>query len=81
MVGNAVGRHLAHRQAEQLAAPQWREHSMVRTVVTDQRLWCHVRDGRWLNFDYAAVVEAVPDVRQWWLDLFFQNSEHDRDIG
>lgn len=75
MVGNVISRHHARRRAEQLAAPQWREHSMVRTVVTDQRLWCHVRDGRWLNFDYDAIVEAVPDVRKWWIDLFFQNSE------
>lgn len=75
MVGNAVNRRRTRRNAERLAAPQWREHSMVRTVVTDQRLWCHVVDGRWLNFDYSAAVEVVPDVRQWHGDLFFQNSE------
>jgi len=60
LAANAVGNSMARNRAEQLAAPQWREHCAARTVVTDRRTLCFAA-GRWLSFDHDSVVEFTAD--------------------
>ncbi len=60
LAANAVGNSIAKSRAEQRSAPQWREHSPSRTVVTETRTLCFAA-GRWLSFDHDAVVEFTAD--------------------
>lgn len=47
-------------RAEREASPQWRDHTLARTVLTNQRVMCLVH-GQWLLFDHDAVVEFTAD--------------------
>jgi hypothetical protein len=53
-LGTVVQQARLRRKARRLAAPQWRYYPMVRTVVTNHRLWCQV-DGEWLRFDFDTI--------------------------
>ena len=57
----AVGNSMARNRAAAQAAPQWREHCLARTVVTNVRTRCLV-NGQWIGFDHAAVVEFTADL-------------------
>jgi hypothetical protein len=60
MLAGAAANAADRRRAEILAAPQWREHSVVRTVLTQRSTWCSVQ-GRWLSFEHDAIVEYGVD--------------------
>jgi hypothetical protein len=56
----AVGRARAEDRARAWAAPQWREHRLVRVVVTATATWCCV-EGQWICFPHDAVLEYYVD--------------------
>lgn len=68
-LGNAARRNRARQQA----VAQWREWQRTRVLATDQRLICHAA-GRWLSFDYAAVIAFHPDPRAYQMVLEFPDT-------
>lgn len=70
--GSAVARRRARRDAEALAAPQWRPLGPLRILATDQRLlvW---HDGTWASVWYHAILELRPDIEVGRLDMTFEN--------
>jgi len=74
LAANAVGNSMARNRAAAMAAPQWREHCLARTVVTDRRTMCFTGQ-QWLSFDHDAVVEFTADPPQGVCFLNFSSSE------
>jgi len=70
--GNTAARRRARREAEALAAPQWRLLGALRTLATDRRLlvW---HDGAWASVWYHAIREFRPDLEAARLDMTFDN--------
>jgi hypothetical protein len=67
-----VARRRARREAEALAAPQWRPLGAVRILATDRRLlvW---HDSAWASVWYDAIRELRPDLETGRLDMTFEN--------
>ncbi|MET1076175.1 MAG: hypothetical protein ABWY11_26260 [Umezawaea sp.] len=74
LAANAVGNSVARNRAEAMAAPQWREHCLARTVVTDRRTLCFTGQ-QWLAFDHDAVVEFTADPPRGVCFLNFSGAE------
>lgn len=72
VAGTAAARRRARREAEVLAAPQWRPLGTLRILATDRRLlvW---HDGVWASVWYHAIREFRPDLEAGRLDLTFDN--------
>ncbi len=70
--GSAAARRRARREAEGLAAPQWRPLGALRILATDRRLlvW---HEGAWASVWYHAIREFRPDLEAARLDLTFDN--------
>lgn len=70
--GSAAARRRARREAEVLAAPQWRPLGKLRILATDRRLlvW---NEGAWASVWYHAVREVRPDLAAARLDLTFDD--------
>lgn len=70
--GSAVARRRARREAEALAAPQWRSLGALRILATDRRLlvW---HEGAWASVWYDAIRELHPDLEVGRLDMTFEN--------
>lgn len=70
--GSAVARRRARREAEALAAPQWRPLGALRILATDRRLlvW---HEGAWASVWYNAIRELRPDLEAGRLDMTFEN--------
>lgn len=70
--GSAVARRRARREAEALAAPQWRPLGALRLLATDRRLlvW---HEGSWAPVWYDAIRELHPDLEVGRLDMTFDN--------
>lgn len=70
--GSATARRRARREAEVLAAPQWRPLGTLRILATDRRLlvW---HEGAWASVWYHAVREFHPDLEAARLDLTFDD--------
>jgi hypothetical protein len=66
----AAGRRRAHREAEALAAPQWRSLGALRILATDRRLLVWY-DGAWASVWYDAIRELRPALEIGRLDLTF----------
>lgn len=64
----------ARKDAEALAAAQWRELQYSPVLVTDRRLVIHA-NGRWLSFYYGAVTAVYPEVDQFTLVVDFEGAE------
>lgn len=71
-VGSAVARRRARRDAEALAAPQWRPLGALRILATDRRLlvW---HECAWASVWYDAIRELRPDLEAGRLDLTFED--------
>lgn len=69
---SAVARRRARREAEALAAPQWRPLGALRSLATDRRLlvW---HEGAWASVWYDAIRELHPDLEAARLDMTFDN--------
>jgi len=69
--GSAVARRRARREAEALAAAQWRPLGPLRILATDRRLlvW---HEGAWASVWYHAMRELRPDLDADRLDLTFE---------
>lgn len=69
---SAVARGRARREAEALAAPQWRPLGPLRVLATDRRLlvW---HEEAWASVWYNAIRELRPDLEVWRLDMTFEN--------
>jgi len=70
--GSAVARRRARREAETLAAPQWRPLGALRILVTDRRLlvW---HKSEWASVWYGVIREFRPDLAAGRLDLTFES--------
>lgn len=70
--GTAAARRRARREAEALAAPQWRHLGTLRILATDRRLlvW---HDCAWASVWYNAIRELRPDLEAGRLELTFEN--------
>jgi hypothetical protein len=70
--GSAAARRRARREAEVLAAPQWRPLGALRILATDRRLlvW---HEGAWASVWYHAIREFRPDLEATRLDLTFDD--------
>lgn len=70
--GSAVARRRARREAEALAAPQWRPLGALRILVTDRRLlvW---HKGAWASVWYGVIREFRPDLAAGRLDMTFES--------
>ena len=70
--GSAVARRRARREAETLAAPQWRPLGALRILVTDRRLlvW---HKGAWASVWYSVIREFRPDLATGRLDMTFES--------
>ena len=70
--GSAVARRRARREAETLAAPQWRPLGALRILVTDWRLlvW---HKGAWASVWYSVIREFRPDLATGRLDMTFES--------
>lgn len=69
---SAVARRRARREAEAVAAPQWRPLGSLRILATDRRLlvW---HEGAWASVWYDAIRELRPDLEAGRLDMTFEN--------
>lgn len=69
---SAAARRRSRREAEALAAPQWRPLGLLRVLATDRRLlvW---HDGAWASVWYNAIRELHPDINAARLDISFDN--------
>ncbi|MGQ0823762.1 MAG: hypothetical protein ACT4OX_01820 [Actinomycetota bacterium] len=69
---SAVARRRARREAEALAAPQWRPLGALRILATDRRLlvW---HEGTWASVWYDAIRELRPCLEYRRLDMTFEN--------
>jgi hypothetical protein len=69
-LASAIGNGRRRRDAEQLAAPQWRPLGMLRIVATSARLlvW---HERAWWSVWYAGINDLRIDRSQTVLDLFF----------
>lgn len=56
--GSLAMRGRARRKARRMAQPQWRQRSMLRTVVTTHRLWCEIPGDEWKRFNYDTTVDV-----------------------
>ncbi|GAA4096367.1 hypothetical protein [Actinomadura miaoliensis] len=74
MLGTMAGNVIARKRAESAAAPQWREHQIARTVLTDQRIMIAVRTG-WLMFWHGGLVEFVPTPDTFTMVLSYADTE------
>lgn len=70
--GGAAARRRARREAEALAAPQWRPLDTLRILATDRRLLVWY-EGSWASVWYHAIREFRPDLEAARLDLTFDN--------
>lgn len=70
--GSAAARRRARREAEALAAPQWRPLGELRILVTARRLlvW---HGGAWASVWYHAIREIRPDLEAQRLDMTFDD--------
>lgn len=68
----AAARRRARREAEALAAPQWRPLGALRILATDRRLlvW---HESAWASVWYSAIRELRPDLEAGRLDMAFEN--------
>ena len=71
-VGSALARRRARREAEALAAPQWRPLGALRILVTDRRLlvW---HKGAWASVWYSVIRQFRPDLTAGRLDMAFES--------
>jgi hypothetical protein len=67
-----VARRRARREAEALAAPQWRPLGALRILATDRRLLVWHANG-WASVWYDAIRELHPDLEAGRLDMTFEN--------
>lgn len=74
LAGSAVANRSARRNAEALAAAQWREFQYAPVLVTDRRLLIHV-NSQWLSFYYGALTAVYPEADQFTLVLDFEGTE------
>ncbi|WP_439657375.1 hypothetical protein ACSHWB_33950 [Lentzea sp. HUAS TT2] len=74
LAANAVSNNIAKQRAQNMAAPQWREHCAARVVVTNYCVMCFVH-GRWLRFAYPNVVDFNADMLNGACYLIFDGSE------
>jgi hypothetical protein len=70
--GSAVARRRARREAEALAAPQWRPLGGLRILVTDRRLLAWHK-GAWASVWYSVIREFRPDLATGRLDMTFES--------
>jgi hypothetical protein len=70
--GGAAARRRARREAEALAAPQWRPLGALRILATDRRLLVWY-GGAWASVWYHAIREFRPDLEAARLDLTFDD--------
>jgi hypothetical protein len=70
--GGAAARRRARREAEALAAPQWRPLDTLRILATDRRLLVWY-EGAWASVWYHAIREFRPDLEAARLDLTFDD--------
>ena len=70
--GSASARRRARRQAEAIAAPQWRPLGSLRILATDRRLLVWHEDA-WASVWYHAIREMRPDLEAARLDLTFDD--------
>jgi len=70
--GSATARRRARREAETLAAPQWRPLGELRILASDRRLlvW---HEGAWASVWYHAIREFCPDLAAARLNLTFDD--------
>ncbi len=68
----AAARRRARREAEALAAPQWRPLGPLRILATDRRLLVWHQDA-WASVWYNAIRELRPDLEVGRLDMTFEN--------
>jgi len=61
-----IGNSARRNAAEMAAQATWREWQQCRVVVSNQRIICQA-GGRWLSFDYGAMVAVYPEVDEWTL--------------
>lgn len=74
LAATAVGNAAARQRARMRAAPQWREHQVVRAVLSNQRLLVSARVG-WMSFWHSGLVEFLPDPDAFALILAFTDCE------
>lgn len=69
---SATARRRALREAEALAAPQWRPLGRLRILATDRRLlvW---HDGAWAAVWHHAIREIRPDLEAGRLEMMFDD--------
>jgi hypothetical protein len=70
--GGAAARRRARREAEALAAPQWRPLGTLQILATDRRLLVWF-EGAWASVWYQAIREFRPDLEAARLDLTFDD--------
>lgn len=74
LAGSAVVNRSARKNAEALAAAQWREFQYSPVLVTDRRLVIHA-NGQWFSFYYGAITAVYPEADQFTLVLDFEGTE------
>ncbi|SHM43094.1 hypothetical protein [Cryptosporangium aurantiacum] len=67
----AITNQQARNRAAAMAAVQWRDHALVRTALTDQRILCD-HGGEWLSFWHEGAQELVVDLTRWAFVLRFE---------
>lgn len=77
---SAIGNSRRRRDAERVAAPQWRPLGQLRIVVTSQRLLVWF-DQVWWSVWYSAIADIRPDPANSCLDLYFEADPPYRLVG
>jgi len=70
-VAAAIGNRRAMREAEQLAAPQWRALGLMPALATNQRLLVF-QEGAWQSVWYSAIRQLLPRPAEQRLELIFE---------
>ncbi len=74
LAANVVTNAAARQRAQMRAAPQWREHQVVRTVLSNTRLLVSTSSG-WMSFWHRGLVEFLPEPDAFALTLAFSDCE------
>jgi hypothetical protein len=70
LLASAAGNAHRRRQAEAMAAQQWRFHGHNRTMLTSHRVMAFASD-RWVTWEHRAVVELWPAPQDFTFTLVF----------
>lgn len=71
---SAAGNARRRRQAERMAAEQWRFQGFCRTVLTNHRILAF-SGNQWVSWDHGSIMELLPAPQQFTITVAFNGIE------